>query len=69
MVSPALADQVSSYLKRRARWTPLEIAFWIFAFATIWLFPSKYLIAECNPNDGTSVAESAKKVPLKIKCL
>jgi branched-chain amino acid transport system permease protein len=44
MASPALSDQVSGYLKRRARWTPLEIAFWVFAFATIWLFPSKYLI-------------------------
>ncbi|HEX3503680.1 MAG TPA: branched-chain amino acid ABC transporter permease [Xanthobacteraceae bacterium] len=42
--NPALTGQVSDYLKRRARWTPLEIAFWIFAFATIWLFPSKYLI-------------------------
>jgi branched-chain amino acid transport system permease protein len=41
---PAIADQVSAYLKNRARWSPLEIAFWIFAFATIWLFPSKYLI-------------------------
>jgi branched-chain amino acid transport system permease protein len=39
-----LADDVSSYLARRARWSPLEIAFWIFAFATIWLFPGKYLI-------------------------
>ncbi len=41
---PSLSDDVSTYLKRRARWSPLEIAFWIFAFATIWLFPSKYLI-------------------------
>jgi branched-chain amino acid transport system permease protein len=41
---PTLADQVSAYLKSRARWSPLEIAFWVFAFATIWLFPSKYLI-------------------------
>jgi branched-chain amino acid transport system permease protein len=41
---PALADDVSTYLKRRARWSPFEIAFWIFAFATIWLFPDKYLI-------------------------
>src|ERR1700689_5519905 len=40
----ALADEVSRYLKRRARWSPLEIAFWIFAFASIWLFPGKYLI-------------------------
>jgi branched-chain amino acid transport system permease protein len=39
-----LADDVSVYLKRRARWSPLEIAFWVFAFATIWLFPGKYLI-------------------------
>jgi branched-chain amino acid transport system permease protein len=39
-----LADDVTAYLKRRARWSPFEIAFWVFAFATIWLFPSKYLI-------------------------
>jgi len=39
-----LADDVSSYLKRRARWSPLEIAFWVFAFASIWLFPQKHLI-------------------------
>jgi branched-chain amino acid transport system permease protein len=38
------ADDVAGYLKRRARWSPLEIAFWIFAFASIWLFPDKYLI-------------------------
>jgi branched-chain amino acid transport system permease protein len=44
MANSALTDQVSTYLKHRARWSPLEIAFWIFAFATIWLFPSKYLI-------------------------
>src|SRR5580704_9202106 len=39
-----IADDVSAYLKSRARWSPLEIAFWIFAFATIWLFPAKHLI-------------------------
>jgi len=39
-----VANDVSSYLKRRARWSPLEIAFWVFAFASIWLFPSKHLI-------------------------
>jgi branched-chain amino acid transport system permease protein len=39
-----LADSVSTCLARRARWSPLEIAFWVFAFATIWLFPSKHLI-------------------------
>jgi len=43
-VMGALADDVSTYLKRRARWSPLEIAFWVFAFATIWLFPGKHLI-------------------------
>lgn len=39
-----VADDVSAYLARRARWSPLEIAFWVFVFATIWLFPGKYLI-------------------------
>ena len=39
-----VAADVASYLKRRARWSPLEIAFWIFAFASIWLFPQKHLI-------------------------
>jgi branched-chain amino acid transport system permease protein len=38
------AADVTAYLKRRARWSPLEIAFWVFAFATIWLFPDKHLI-------------------------
>ena len=38
------ADEVSAYLARRARWSLVEIAFWVFAFATIWLFPGKYLI-------------------------
>jgi branched-chain amino acid transport system permease protein len=41
---PELAKDVSAYLAGRARWSPLEIAFWIFAFSTIWLFPTKYLI-------------------------
>jgi branched-chain amino acid transport system permease protein len=40
----ALAADVSLYLQRRARWSPLEIAFWVVAFASIWLFPGKYLI-------------------------
>jgi len=40
----ALGDDITTYLKHRARWSPLEIAFWVFAFATIWLFPGKYLI-------------------------
>ena len=40
----SVAGEISSYLGRRARWSPLEIAFWVFAFATIWLFPAKHLI-------------------------
>ena len=40
----SVAAEVSGYLARRARWSPLEIAFWVFVFATIWLFPGKYLI-------------------------
>jgi branched-chain amino acid transport system permease protein len=39
-----VASEISAYLGRRARWSPLEIAFWVFAFATIWLFPAKHLI-------------------------
>jgi len=39
-----LADDIAVHLKHRARWSPLEIAFWIFAFSTIWLFPGKHLI-------------------------
>jgi branched-chain amino acid transport system permease protein len=39
-----VADRVSAYLARRSRWSPTEIAFWVFLFATIWLFPGKYLI-------------------------
>jgi branched-chain amino acid transport system permease protein len=39
-----LADDVSGALASRARWSPLEIVFWIFAFATIILFPGTYLI-------------------------
>jgi branched-chain amino acid transport system permease protein len=42
MATPA--EEVSVYLARRARWSPLEIAFWVCAFATIWLFPGKHLI-------------------------
>jgi branched-chain amino acid transport system permease protein len=40
----ALKSEVTGYLARRARWSPLEIVFWAFAFATIWLFPGKHLI-------------------------
>ena len=39
-----LTQTISTHLARRARWSPMEIAFWVFAFATIWLFPQKHLI-------------------------
>jgi branched-chain amino acid transport system permease protein len=39
-----VSGEISSYLRRRGRWSPLEIAFWIFAFASIWLFPGRHLI-------------------------
>ena len=39
-----LVGEIAASLKRRARWSPLEIAFWVLAFATIWLFPQKHLI-------------------------
>jgi branched-chain amino acid transport system permease protein len=39
-----LAADVTAFLTARARWSPLEIAFWLAALATIWLFPQKHLI-------------------------
>jgi branched-chain amino acid transport system permease protein len=39
-----LAAEVVAFLSRRARWSPLEIAFWLIAVASIWLFPTKHLI-------------------------
>jgi branched-chain amino acid transport system permease protein len=39
-----LTSLVTTYLARRARWTPLEIAFWLVAAATIYLLPGRHLI-------------------------
>ena len=39
-----LAAEVVAFLTRRARWSPLEIVFWLVAAASIWLFPTKHLI-------------------------
>ena len=43
-----LAAEVTAFLVRRARWSPLEIAFWLVALASIlfptYIFPSKHLI-------------------------
>jgi len=39
-----LARQAASALASRARWSPLEIAFWLAALATVFVLPSKHLI-------------------------
>jgi branched-chain amino acid transport system permease protein len=36
---------MGEHLIEAARWRPIEIAFWLFAAATIFLFPNRYLIA------------------------
>jgi len=43
-LSRPLSTQLPELMARRARWTPLEIAFWLFALAAYVLFPTKYLI-------------------------
>ncbi len=43
-MSRPLAVTVAEHLAARARWSPLEIAFWLAAFATIWLLPERHLI-------------------------
>jgi branched-chain amino acid transport system permease protein len=44
MLTHPIAAQVSGRLTTRARWTPLEIAFWLLAFATIFLLRSRHLL-------------------------
>src|SRR6266545_538044 len=39
-----LAAQVAGNLVARARWRPLEIAFWLAAAASIFLLPGRHLI-------------------------
>ncbi len=41
--SPQAAD-VAEQMARRARWSPLEIAFWLLAFSTIYFLPGRHLI-------------------------
>jgi len=43
MPSP-LVDQVARYLATRARWSPLEYAFWLAALASVFLLPGRHLI-------------------------
>jgi branched-chain amino acid transport system permease protein len=39
-----LSFDVAEQMAKRARWTPLEIAFWVAAFATIYFLPERHLI-------------------------
>jgi|SRR6266540_2467094 len=43
-MSQPLADDIGRYLADRARWHPLEIAFWVAALASIFLLTNKHLI-------------------------
>jgi branched-chain amino acid transport system permease protein len=43
-MSSSLSTEVARRLKNRARWTPLEVAFWLVAAATIYFLPSRHLI-------------------------
>jgi branched-chain amino acid transport system permease protein len=43
-MNPGLEAAVRSFLRARARFGPLEIAFWVAAFATVWLLPGRHLI-------------------------
>ena len=43
-MSSSLSAEVAQRLKIRARWTPLEIAFWLIAAATIYFLPGRHLI-------------------------
>jgi branched-chain amino acid transport system permease protein len=41
---PDLEAATTRYLRTRARFGPLEILFWVAAFSTIWLLPTRHLI-------------------------
>ena len=43
-MSLSLATEVSQRLANRARWSPLEIGFWLVALASIYLLPGRHLI-------------------------
>src|SRR5215470_16173122 len=44
MLQSPQAPDVADQMARRARWTPLEIAFWLIAFSTIYFLPGRHLI-------------------------
>src|SRR5215813_5100223 len=44
MLQSPQAPDVAEQMARRARWTPLEIAFWLVVFSTIYLLPGRHLI-------------------------
>src|SRR5215470_6913572 len=44
MLQSPQAPDVAEQMARRARWTPLEIAFWLIAFSTIYFLPARDLI-------------------------
>ena len=44
MLTSPQAPDVAEQMARRARWTPLEIAFWLVAFSTIYFLPGRHLI-------------------------
>jgi branched-chain amino acid transport system permease protein len=43
-MSRDIEAETARYLRARARFGPLEIAFWLVAFSTIWLLPTRHLI-------------------------
>jgi branched-chain amino acid transport system permease protein len=43
-MSSPMVDQVGRYLATRARWSPLEYAFWLAALASVFLLPGRHLI-------------------------
>lgn len=42
--SPSLIRAATEWLSARARWSPMEVLFWLGAFATIFLLPGRHLI-------------------------
>ena len=40
----ALETRTTRYLRARARFGPIEILFWVVAFSSIWLLPTRHLI-------------------------